>query len=312
MASFNLNSRVYVVNPNPNVDFEYGPYTSTAEANLFIATQSRAIGKTVGLMIGGSMVEYWWKSGTASSDLIEKTSASIGATVSSSYVPKYITGYGLTNSTIHYVGDELKLDSNTTISGTATATKYVVTGGTSSQFMKADGSLESGSFNKNYILTGQEVVIPPYMEYFIYGDLQIDGKITNNGKVIIANGSMIMGTSGVYDDNGYTELVDLAIAPKIIAITASAGTTTTVNSIITGANTAFYYDYVVTSTTNARSGTIFAVINGTHSNYTDVGTSDIGNTNDISFSISFIGGSLLLNATTVTNAWNVKTSIRSI
>ena len=90
------------------------------------------------------------------------------------------------------------------------------------------------------------------------------------------------------------------------------GTTTTVNSIITGANTAFYYDYVVTSTTNARSGTIFAVINGTHSNYTDVGTSDIGNTNDISFSISFIGGSLLLNATTITNAWNVKTSIRSI
>jgi hypothetical protein len=72
--SFNITQPVKVVNPNSNVDSDYGTYADVAAANLAIPQAVREKGKTVGIIDGltGSVVEYWYKSGITDLDLIPK------------------------------------------------------------------------------------------------------------------------------------------------------------------------------------------------------------------------------------------------
>jgi hypothetical protein len=51
---------------------------------------------------------------------------------------------------------------------------------------------------KYYVESTDYIVIPQYYQYWVYGDLTIDGTLENYGHVIIANGSMIMSGSGSY------------------------------------------------------------------------------------------------------------------
>lgn len=73
MSTFNLANRVQITNPNANVDIDYGPYNSVIEAKSAVLEVIREKGKTVGILIGGSVVEYWWKSGILDSDLVVKS-----------------------------------------------------------------------------------------------------------------------------------------------------------------------------------------------------------------------------------------------
>ena len=47
----------------PNIDAKYGPYSSTTEALMALAPDSRAIGLTVGIKTSTGIVEYWFKNG---------------------------------------------------------------------------------------------------------------------------------------------------------------------------------------------------------------------------------------------------------
>lgn len=87
--SFNLANRINVVNKYSNVDLNYGPYNSVEEAIDNIPEGVRDIGLTVGVLVNGYVVEYWWKSGVADVDLIMKTNAtgSIPVYVSEDDVP---------------------------------------------------------------------------------------------------------------------------------------------------------------------------------------------------------------------------------
>lgn len=71
--SFNLAQPVLITNASANVDFNYGTYNSVAEANAAIISGLREKGRTVGILIGGSVVEYWWKSGILDADLVPKS-----------------------------------------------------------------------------------------------------------------------------------------------------------------------------------------------------------------------------------------------
>ena len=69
----------------PNVDYLYGPYDSKQEAfdKLSEVTSSGndalVVGKTVGVVENGSIVEYWFKSACSSvSDLVKKNSGGSG------------------------------------------------------------------------------------------------------------------------------------------------------------------------------------------------------------------------------------------
>jgi hypothetical protein len=74
--STNLSSPISVKNPHSNIDHDYGPYNSIAEAcdaTLGVNPAIRAIGKTVGIIgSDGAIVEYWWKEGITDDGLVVK------------------------------------------------------------------------------------------------------------------------------------------------------------------------------------------------------------------------------------------------
>lgn len=76
--SFDLLNKVRIANPSANVDYYYGTYASVEEACLAVPMEVRMLGKTVGIVDGGSVVEYWWKSGLTDADLEEKASGGGG------------------------------------------------------------------------------------------------------------------------------------------------------------------------------------------------------------------------------------------
>ena len=112
MATFNLANQIFIVNPAANVDSTYGPYNNLAEANAAIVSGLRVIGRTVGIITAGAVVEYWWESGITDSDLVVK---SAGGTWGS------ITGT-LSAQTDLQTALDGKVDENVAITG-ATKTK---------------------------------------------------------------------------------------------------------------------------------------------------------------------------------------------
>lgn len=61
-----------VVGSNTSVDAKYGPYADVATAKSEIGSSLRYKGLTVGILVSGTVEEYWWESGTADGDLVAK------------------------------------------------------------------------------------------------------------------------------------------------------------------------------------------------------------------------------------------------
>lgn len=59
----------------PNIDAKYGPYSSTTEALMALAPNTRAIGLTVGIKTSIGITEYWFKNGISDNNLVVKGEA---------------------------------------------------------------------------------------------------------------------------------------------------------------------------------------------------------------------------------------------
>lgn len=70
--SFDLTQKIKIVNPHSNIDELYGVYNSVAEALTGVPLVLRQKGRTVGVLVGGSVVEYWFKDGVTDTDLVLK------------------------------------------------------------------------------------------------------------------------------------------------------------------------------------------------------------------------------------------------
>lgn len=70
-----------VVGSNTAVDAKYGPYADVATAKSEIGSTLRYKGLTVGILVSGAVVEYWWKDGITDSDLISKGGATAWGTI---------------------------------------------------------------------------------------------------------------------------------------------------------------------------------------------------------------------------------------
>ena len=77
----------------------------------------------------------------------------------------------------------------------------------------------------------------------------------------------------------------------------------------TGAEAAFF-DYVVKNSTNIRAGTITAATDGTNVEYNEVSTVDLGSTSDVKLKVVLSSGDLILQATTISDNWNVSSFVR--
>jgi hypothetical protein len=126
-----------------------------------------------------------------------------------------------------------------------------------------------------------------------------NGTLTNGPAYTASNGGGI-----VFD--GVDDRVECGTA------TASAGTTTTILTVVTGSTTAIFFDYTVASGSNVRAGTITGVWNGANVQYSDRSTLDIGNTSEVTMSVSLSGANALLAATAVAYPWIVKAIYRVI
>jgi len=62
---------------------------------------------------------------------------------------------------------------------------------------------------KYYIEPNDYIVVPPFCQYWVYGDLTVDGTIVNYGQVIVANGELIIGTSGQVQNFGDVDLITI-------------------------------------------------------------------------------------------------------
>ena len=70
-----------VVGSNTAVDAKYGPYADVATAKSEIGSTLRYKGLTVGILVSGAVVEYWWKDGITDSDLVSKGGATAWGTI---------------------------------------------------------------------------------------------------------------------------------------------------------------------------------------------------------------------------------------
>lgn len=57
--------------PKP-FDLKYGPWNSTADALAGIDANNRHLGLTIGVVVSGKIVEYWWRDNTDNAGLIAK------------------------------------------------------------------------------------------------------------------------------------------------------------------------------------------------------------------------------------------------
>jgi hypothetical protein len=130
----------------------------------------------------------------------------------------------------------------------------------------------------------------------VTGSLSTSGSLTVNGNTIIT-GSLAVSQSLIQYSN-------------ITAVTS--GSTSNVASFNTSSFTAAFFDYVTTSGTNARAGSVFTVWNGSSVEYTETSTNDIGSTNNLLLSASVSAGAVRLQATSLSGSWSVKTLARML
>jgi len=83
------------------------------------------------------------------------------------------------------------------------------------------GTPSSATPSQNYvyydIATSSTITVPDYQEYFIYGDLTVDGTldIGTYGKVVIVNGALLTGVSSSIVNMGNIEMYDFATVTEI-------------------------------------------------------------------------------------------------
>ena len=137
---------------------------------------------------------------------------------------------------------------------------------------------------------------------------------------ISASGNVGIGTltpTAKLDINGNTIITgSLAISASIFQYSNNAsitsGSTANIASFLTSSFTAGFFDFVATSGTNARAGTVFTVWNANNVEYAETSTNDIGNTTNLLLSASISAGAIRLQGTSLSGSWNVKTLTRMI
>jgi len=91
-----------------------------------------------------------------------------------------------------------------------------------------------------------------------------------------------------------------------------SGSFRTVITIPTSSYRAAFFDYVLTSGSNARAGTVFSVWQGTSVEYADTSTNDIGNTTGVNLLVSMSGANIGLFASSSNDNWSMKALARMI
>lgn len=77
---------------------------------------------------------------------------------------------------------------------------YITYNGTEFELLNPGSSSFSG--NQYFISSTETVTVPSSNQYWIYGDLTIEGTLDNYGQVVVVNGDLNIGGSGVFGGSG--------------------------------------------------------------------------------------------------------------
>ena len=86
----------------------------------------------------------------------------------------------------------------------------------------------------------------------------------------------------------------------------------TISTNATGSFTSAFYNYTLSSGSNARAGQVMTVWNGSSIQFTDVTTTDIGSTSAVALTASLSGANVILSSPFPTSGWNIKTVVNLI
>ena len=72
-GSFNLGNQITLKNVNSNIDRDYGPYEDKTLTEISeLLKDTIQIGKTIGVIEEGKIVEYWWQKVTDRFEFVKK------------------------------------------------------------------------------------------------------------------------------------------------------------------------------------------------------------------------------------------------
>jgi len=130
-----------------------------------------------------------------------------------------------------------------------------------------------------------------------------------SGSAVIT-GSLLVSGSGLIVTGSLSTLGTLNLNNARFNSTSSATTagTTIVSSNTTGSFNSAFYNYYISSGSNARAGQIMSVWSGSTINYTEVTTTDLGNTNTASLAVTLATGNVRLSFT-APGVWTVRSIV---
>jgi hypothetical protein len=178
-----------------------------------------------------------------------------------------------------------------TVSNTITAQTLVVQTVSSSVVFSSGSNIFGNSLANTHQFTGSVTIT---------GSLSV-----NNSSVILSNqtGSMSVLTSSHALTGSNPFIIGNTQFNNSSSVTAAG--TTIVSAIPTGSYTAAFYRYTLASASNARAGEVMSVWSGSTVRYTEVTTTDIGNTSLVYMSVGLSNGNVVLNASS-SGGWTIK------
>jgi hypothetical protein len=144
--------------------------------------------------------------------------------------------------------------------------------------------------------------------------------LTSAGTITNASTASFVTSSGVYGPNGANSILSssyaLTASYAMNGGGGSGGTSNTTSPTVAGVNTLFtqatssynsaFSNYTVLSGSNARAGQFITIWNSGSVTYTDISTTDIGSTSNVTFSSSFSGSNIQIQAS-ASAGWTIKT-----
>ena len=201
-------------------------------------------------------------------------------------------------------------------------------------------SLGTGAGDSLYALEGGNIginTISPAYKLTVAGDANITANLTATGSIKFpslssANQTNIVGYNTATGQLFYQTTSSLSVTTASYAATSSYATNFTIQnqlifdqtltdyasvaSSVVGSNNLFtqatasytsaFFKYTVSTGSNARTGEMLAVWNGSSVQYTDNSTLDIGSTTPVTCSVSVVGGDVQFNVQTNTSGWRIK------
>lgn len=125
-----------------------------------------------------------------------------------------------------------------------------------------------------------------------------------NWKKVIVSGSDAS-LNSVFANSVTASIIDIGPAEFNATSSITSAGTAIVYSNATGSYTSAFYNYTIASASNARAGQIMSVWSGGSIRYTEVTTTDIGNTDTASFAVTLSGANVRLSFT-APGVWTVK------